>query len=412
VRRVGLSWVGMGVRRSPSAGTDTANVLLGMARDSWPAVKTPTEIFLWSRAGIWLAAVFAYLWFVPHPPPLAGSYAGNWDRPEFHDLGYGIDVWARWDTEWFVKIAEHGYGAAPGAAAYFPLYPSLMALLGGAFGGHYVLAGVVIALVATYISFLLLHGIARDRLGPEGARRAVLYLAIFPLSLFLQAVYSESLFLMLTLAAFVLAERRKFGWAGVAAGLALLTRSSALALVPSLVLLAWPSRRALAKLVPGLALFAVFPLLLWSSLGDPWAWLSAQKQMWGRQLSPLGPLGGIWWGLTRWHPVNTDKLHSITVNLECWAFLLLFAFLSVIAWKRFGAPYGLFAALSLALPLSVPSARWPLESLPRFGLVVFPFFLALAVLGERPRVNSTIIVASALLLGIFIVQWTQYEWVA
>jgi hypothetical protein len=249
-------------------------------------------------------------------------------------------------------------------------------------------------------------------LARQGREGAVLYLAIFPLSLFLQAVYSESLFLMLTLAAFVLAERRKFGWAGVAAGLALLTRSSALALVPSLVLLAWPSRRALAKLVPGLALFAVFPLLLWSSLGDPWAWLSAQKQMWGRQLSPLGPLGGIWWGLTRWHPVNTDKLHAITVNLECWAFLLLFAFLSVIAWKRFGAPYGLFAALSLALPLSVPSARWPLESLPRFGLVVFPFFLALAVLGERPRVNSTIIVASALLLGIFIVQWTQYEWVA
>jgi hypothetical protein len=83
-----------------------------------------------------------------------------------------------------------------------------------------------------------------------------------------------------------------------------------------------------------------------------------------------------------------------------------------VAWRRFGAPYGLFAALSLALPLSVPSATWPLEGLPRFGLVVFPFFLALAALGERVRVHTTIVVVSAALLGIFIVQWTQYQWVS
>ena len=58
--------------------------------------------------------------------------------------------------------------------------------------------------------------------------------------------------------------------------------------------------------------------------------------------------------------------------------LVLFALLTVIAWRRFGAPYGLFAALSLAIPLSVPSERWPLLSLPRFGLTIFPLFLALA----------------------------------
>ena len=73
------------------------------------------------------------------------------------------------------------------------------------------------------------------------------------------------------------------------------------------------------------------------------------------------------------------------VNLEALAFLALFVALTVVAWRRFGAPYGLFAALSLALPLSVPSERWPLLSLPRFGLVVFPLFLALATIGGRPR---------------------------
>ena len=87
--------------------------------------------------------------------------------------------------------------------------------------------------------------------------------------------------------------------------------------------------------------------------------------------------------------------------------------LAVIAWREFGAPYGLFAALSLALPLSVPSSRWPLLSLPRFGLVVFPFFLALAWLGGRHvRAHAAIVGCSAILLGVFVTQWALWNWVA
>ena len=101
------------------------------------------------------------------------------------------------------------------------------------------------------------------------------------------------------------------------------------------------------------------------------------------------------------------------INLELVGFLVLFVALAVIAWREFGAPYGLFSALSLALPLSVPSSRWPLLSLPRFGLVVFPFFLALAWIGgRRPRANAAIIGSSALLLGVFVTQWVLWDWVA
>jgi len=91
---------------------------------------------------------------------------------------------------------------------------------------------------------------------------------------------------------------------------------------------------------------------------------------------------------------------------------VLFAALTAVAWRRFGAPYGLFAALSLALPLSVPSDRWPLLSLPRFGLVVFPFFLALAALGGRPRVHAAVLACSALFLGVAVVQWSLWQWAA
>ena len=108
----------------------------------------------------------------------------------------------------------------------------------------------------------------------------------------------------------------------------------------------------------------------------------------------------------------SNPIRAATLNLENLAFLFLFVALTVIAWRRFGAPYGLFATLSLAIPLSVPSERWPLLSLPRFGLTIFPFFLALGALGGRPRVHTVVVAVSALLLGVAVVQWALWQWVA
>jgi hypothetical protein len=305
-------------------------------------------------------------------------------------------------------------------------------VLGRVFFGHYVLAGVVVSLLAALGAFALLYRLAAPHLGDAGARRAVLYLAIFPFTIFLGAVYSEALFLFLSLAAFVAAERGRFLSAGAAAGLAWLTRPLGIALLPALALIAWRDRRregALLRLAVAPALFALYPLYLWWKLDDPLAFVRAEET-WSRELSPAGPLGGLWEGLragwagvrqlasgsdtTRyWSAVqDADPDRVAMINLSQLAFLALFAVLAVVAWRRFGAPYGLFAALSLLIPLSVPSERWPLLSIQRFGLVVFPLFLALAVLGARPRVHTAVLVMSGVLLGIVSAQWALWQWVA
>jgi hypothetical protein len=388
------------------------------------ALRSAVEIFVWSRAGIWLAALVALLTL----EPMRNPRAGRWDDPSLtHDLGAVTDVWARWDSVHFLRIAEHGYSSAE--AAFYPLYPALLAGAGRALGGHYVLAGILLSLVAALGSFVLLERLAEVRLGADGARRAVLYLAFFPTAFFLQAVYSESLFLLLCLGAFGLAERDRVAEAGVVAGLALLTRPTAIALVPALVLIA---RRRSWRLATALPVAAAYPLLLWWKVGDPWAFARAEGT-WHRHLSPAGPLGGVWDGLragwagieqvasgsnahvywTAVPPADSTPLRTAVINLVLLGFLVLFAALAVIAWRKFGAPYGLFSALSLALPLSVPSSRWPLLSLPRFGLVVFPFFLALAWIGGRhPRANAAIVGLSALLVGVFVTQWALWDWVA
>jgi hypothetical protein len=278
-----------------------------------------------------------------------------------------------------------------------------------------VLAGVVISLAACLGAFALLYRLAEEQLGPEGAWRTVLYLAIFPTALFLQAVYSESLYLLLVLAAFLAAERGRFALAGGLTGLAILTRITGVALLPALAVFAWRARdrpRAFLGLAVSIPIAAVYPLVLWQQVGDPWAFWNAQDE-WHRHLSRAGPFGGIWSALVHWTPSHADFQHAITVNAESLVALAIFIPLTVVAWRRFGAPYGLFAAVSLAIPLSYPSTRWPLLSLPRFGLVIFPFFLALAALtAGRPRLHTLLAATSALLLGIAVVQWALWQWVA
>ena len=373
------------------------------------ATRNPAPwIFLWSRALIWLAAVFAFLWFEPNRHPLAG----RWDSPLLHQLGYGIDVWARWDSAFFLRIAEHGYDGT--SAAFYPLYPGVVALLGRTLGGQYVLAGVLVSLAACLGAFALLYRLAEANLGADAARRTVVYLAICPMALFLGAVYSESLYLLLAVAAFVLAERGRFLEAGVVVGLAILTRATGVALLPALALLAWPRRRAVWELAVAIPIAAVYPLVLWRQVGDPWAFWGAQD-LWHRHLSWGGPLGGIWdgvhalWGPT---PSGAAPMHASAVNIEGLVALVVCLWLTVVAWRRVGAAYGLFAALSLAIPLSLPSSRWPLLSLPRFALVIFPLFMALAVVGSRPRAHTVIVAASALLLGVAVTQWALWQWVS
>ena len=388
-------------------------------RHAWaPAL----DIYLWSRLAIWAGAIFALFFFEPNRNP----NADRWDTSRLHDLGYATDVWARWDSDFFLRIAQNGYDDA--SAAFHPLYPAVVAGLGRVFGGHYILAGLVVSLLAGAASFVLLYQLAERRLGADGGRRSVLYLALFPMALFFQAVYSESLFLFFVLAAFVLAERNSFAAAGLVTGLAILTRAAGLALLPALAILAWRNRdrvRALGGLALAIPVAAIYPLVLWQQLDDPFAFTDAQDR-WHRHFSRAGPFGGLWDGLVAgWHGLEqfvvghgthvagVSARHAAAENLQAAVFLLLFLALTVVAWRRFGAPYGLYAAVSLAIPLSYPSSRWPLLSLPRFGLVIFPFFLALAALTNgRPRAHAAVVGCSATFLGIAVAQWALWQWVA
>ncbi len=391
--------------------------------------RYPLEVFFWTRAAIWAATLLAYLVLeAQYAQPL---HTGGAEDVVEHDVGWGIDVWGRWDSGWFLAIAHDGYADPGHSSAFFPAYPLLVRIVGAAFLGHDLLAGVVVSLAASAAAFVLLWQLGRELVGEESSRRAMVYLALFPTTLFLFAVYSESLYLLLSVAAFLSAVRGRWTLAGVATGLAALTRVSGVTLLPALAVLAWRAtdrRSALTRLSVSLPIMALWPLYLGLKYHRPFVFMSAQRAGWDRRLSTAGPLGGAWNGLVDgWRGVRQlvagsghdffpspdhGAMYGAGLNLEQLAYGVLLVSLGVYAWRRLGAPYGLFVLASLVLPLSDPVPSSPLLSMPRFALGVFPVFLALGSIGRRRRLDLGIVAVFSILLGVNLARWVLWIWVA
>jgi hypothetical protein len=389
----------------------------------------PIVTFLWTRLAVFLFAAFAYL-------AVESEGRGPYGQKLPHRIGAGsgwaVDLWARWDSNWFLRIAHNGYATGQTRTAFFPLYPAMIRVLGKVFFHHYVLAGMVISLAATAVAAVLIFEIGKMVLDEEDAKRSIVYLLLFPTSLFLSAVYTEGLYLALAAATFFFALRKRWLWAGVVCGLALLTRSSAVMLIPALAIIAWHAtdrRRALLESAICIPIGAIWPAFLWKKFGDPLRFSHVETTDFARHFGHAGPLTGIyraldygWKGIQQlfggtgadYFPQATGHppLYTAAINLEQLGFAILVIALGVIAWKRLGPAFGVFVLGSMILPLSTPTQDYPLLSMPRFALAAFPIFLAGGTLGRKRSVDTAIVACSALYLGIEIVRWVMYDWVS
>ena len=297
-------------------------------------------------------------------------------------------TWSQWDAGWFLHIAENGYGADSQAPAFYPFYPLLLRTASEVLQDHAVLAGVLLALPLTLIVFVLLHALALRRVGEEAALRAVAYLALFPYAFFLQALYSETAYLALAIGAFLAAERRRFLIAGTLAGGAMLARPLGPAVLAGVAILAVRSsfpRQALARLAIAPVLFLLFPLVLVIEGRGPLAFLHAEDEW--RDVSPFSAFYGLyraaqeaWRALHELAPGTPGTEYLALVNVTALLSLVVFAALSVAAWRRLGSPYGVYCMLSLAVPIIATTAPYPLASMQRFVLTLFPCFIVLGAL--------------------------------
>jgi Mannosyltransferase (PIG-V) len=419
-------------------------------RDSWRALWT-SRLLIWAAAAVTLSTYgFGPVRHAFNPPGLTRGF--GW-------LGDALAApAARWDASWYLVIAHYGYRPDLGSFtasrdAFFPLYP--LGLRGlGSLGVPLVIAGVLISMLAFAFALYGIHRLTTlefARIGKPGgevARLAVLVTAFAPMAFFLSAVYSEALYLALSVGLFYAARQGRWALAGILAALAGATRSAGVVLLlPALLLYAYGPREdrlpdfplarglklryKLRKDVLWLALapagLALYMLYLGLAGGDALAPFHAQD-VWGRHFA--GPYLGVWDGLQAAFEgarqlLSFQQAHAYFAtggesafvaaehNLLLVAFLLAAIVAIVGVVRTLPLAYGAYVIAALALPLSYPVTAQPLMSLPRFLVVLFPLSMWFAAwLAAHPRARRPAIGGSALLLTFFVAEFATWHWVA
>ena len=140
---------------------------------------------------------------------------------------------AQWDSYWLMSIADEGYEYKQDELsniAFFPLYPALIKLVSYA-TGDFILAGWLVSILFIFLSMIMLYRLVKEFHPSLNPHLPVIFLLVFPTALFLNAVYTESVFLFFSIATFYYLFKKKYWIAGLVGLLAAITRPNGVLLI-------------------------------------------------------------------------------------------------------------------------------------------------------------------------------------
>lgn len=326
---------------------------------------------------------------------------------------YLLYPWANLDGVHYLSLASEGYAKDGTNARFLPLYPAFIAFtarsLGGgeAFGSLYFFTSFFIANLFFVLSLLLLYKLLRIDYSEVIAKQTIVFLLIFPTSFFFASIYSESLFLFLTVLSFYMIRRRQTVLASVSGLLLSATRIVGISILPALLyeqyiegVMTKDKKSLWQTLLPFAPLIFLVPLglffYMWfnfSQWHDPLHFLKAHAEIGtGRENMMVFPLQTVFRYL--------KILFTIPVQFAWWVALLelgsfLLAVLLLYAGYKQGIrrSYLIFSFFAILLP----SLSGTFTGLPRYIIVAFPLYLAIALLRNRYLHIAYCIGASVLL---------------
>lgn len=365
----------------------------------WAWAKVPIAIALGTRIALFLFGVVGLMWIGP------SRYSMNIGRPV-------LDAWFRWDAGWYMQIATSGYSLAQPEAGqrntfFFPLYPMTVRAVGWLFGGDLAVAALLVSNLCFVAAVVVLFRFVMERWSEEIATRTVALVACAPHALFFSAAYAESLFLLCWVSAFYAAHRRQWLWAGLFVALSGAARGVGPIVLSGLGLMALEQAqwrlRALDWRVVFLGLgplgLGAYMAFLHVQFGDIWLFTGGTvTQGWGAGHS-LARLAGDFLSWKGGVAPIADLSHLLGLTFA--------TVVCALGAKKLGWPLTIFTALTLLIYWSV----W--YSASRYLVVLFPLFIALALLLEkRPRLTVGLVYGSALMQGMMTWIFTHADWVS
>ena len=378
-------------------------VILQKSRGWFIDYSIPLKLFFISRFGL-LLLVYLSLILIPMADTSGQFHA--------HPDNRLIDGWARWDSGWYMGIAENGYSnqiiSAGQDTAFFPMYPILIRMVNEIIRDPSI-SGILVSNFSFLLALIVLFKLLSNRYGSKITERTLTLICFGAFSFFFSAVYTESVFLLAVVCAFYFGERKKYLWAACWGAVASATRVLGITIIIPLVILYleqidydW------RRIRPNILLFSVsllgtilYMLFLVVNFGNTLQFVDSQE-LWGT----FNPLDTIT------HTINSLSIHSILIGtypvMNVVHLLVLFASVSLTLayFKKIGLPYTLFSIIGIATSI----AR--VHGTGRYLVVIFPLYVATAFFLKNKDLYHLFLYINILLLALFSVLFSHWYWVA
>lgn len=360
-----------------------------------PSIRLPLSLFLFARITTSLLGIVMWLFNLPPKSIEAFTWPLYGETPPVVTglEGMLLGIWQRYDTLYYLVIATIGYFNSQ-LTVFPPGFPFLIRIVSYLTTGNMLLAAFIVANVACLLLLICLYRLVQQEgMSDATAGRAVLYLLFYPTAIFLLVPYTESTFVLLTVLTFLLARRGQWGWAALAGFGASLVRLQGICL--SLVI-AWEmltqtewkplrlSWRLLLAAAPAVAVGGFFAWRVWA--GHP-NYTELQVQFWDQV--PALPFASVL--ETIWLIIQGQAPFSAYLDLTL---TLLTIGLGVLVTRRLPFSYSLYFWAAFIFTLTRVTAGNPLASQSRYLLTLFPTFIALAQVTERPWLNRLVLYPS------------------
>ncbi len=249
---------------------------------------------------------------------------------------------------------------------------------------------------------------------PRVINQTVLFLLLFPTSFFYVSIYSEGLFLLLTVLAFYLARKHQWFLAAITAMLLTATRLVGIAILPALIVEYIQQKKKLRSrqslyffLIPlGLMAYTLFNKIKYHNF---FYFLTAQGELAnGRSVAAIiNPFQTLYRYLKIFTSVSPTVYEWWIALFEVTSFLFFTCLLWIAYKKRVRLSYLIFSLVALL----IPDFSGTFSGLPRYGVVLFPLFLGLS-LTKNKTMKILYVVISSILLFLLLVAFSRGYYVS
>lgn len=250
-------------------------------------------------------------------------------------------LWGAWDGDHYIFLSSHGYvteGDPANFIVFYPLFPLLIRLvtffLGNAYGAAFLVTNIcsILGHAVLYVVFRQL------KFSFWRSFRILLLFFLNPMTVYFQHVYTESLFLLVTVLGLSFSLSDRYLLSALSFGFSSATRLMG---ITSVVLGAWDAFRIHAKKIrirwklflPLCIIpigFTVYLLINWTVFGSPWHYQTILKDHWSKSISsPLLQYQSYGRGFLQFSPpdmvtYHLDIMSTLMFPLIVLLYLLLF----------------------------------------------------------------------------------------